>query len=255
MRRQDILIIAAAVVSGIIVFIIAANLLGNSAKQKFSFAIANKPIVQDTVITADDVTLSGPLSNVTQQQLDGLYLQPKDVVGFQAIEEIPKGEFIYRSKVKQPSLNPDGSTEVDIPAGKRTLTLSASEIENVPYDLKSGSFVDVIGNMATFDGGTEQQPIVRDVLVRYVMRNEQSAVDSVTLVLNPRATDAVVRASKRGKLRFSVRSDGTGDETIVSEYIGYIEIVKGVSKEKVSIDRSSYYQEDTAVDKVNPLRK
>lgn len=251
MRKQDILVLAIAGIAGVITFLFVVNYL-KQARPKYQFVIASRAIEKDMVIKAEDLRMSEPIASdqpLSPEQLSDLYTQLPDVVGMQALEVIPQGNVINRSKVKKSDIS-EKASELPVPPGKRVFNLSPNEIENLSQDITSGTFIDVIGNVATFDGKMELQPIVRDVQVRSIFTDEKTGeLKSITIILSPRATDAVAKAVKRGRIRLVVRSEGTGKEDIVSEYIGYIEIIKGVFKEKVSHNQSSYYEEKSVIDK------
>lgn len=259
MRKQDIITLAVALGVAVLAFVILLSILNKSSKPKYSFVVASHAIAKDAILVEEDVTMSPPIEQTpTQQQLDDLFLQKKDVIGQQALEDIPAGNLINRSKVKLPAQTTAGGESVEaipIPAGKRSLALSADELANFPEEIRVGSYVDVFGVVATADGKEDQQPIVLDVQVRSITRREDGEVKAASLILSSRATDAVTRATQSGPIRLVLREDGQGKEDIVSNAITFVEVIKGVSKERVALDRSNFYEEKTMAQKVMSSRE
>ena len=232
MPKRDVLIIIIAIVSGAFAFLLILGVMNGSSNSKMQFVVASQAIAKGQVIQINDLVLSRPM---VQKNASSLFLKTQDVVGNTALEAIPKDALIDRSQVTPVRQEaPVVEQELSLPLleGKRALTLTSKEVENVPDVLKAGNRVDIMGVAANYEGSREMQTIVSGVLVLSVEKKDGSEIKSFTVAMSPQAAVAVAKIMTNSKLTLAFRPD-TGSE-IVEELtmVGYTQIIRGVDKEK-----------------------
>ena len=199
------------------------NFLRESAKKPppsdlATVVVAKVDILPKTLITADMVQAS---------QIPAEYIQPgamrdlSKVVGVVAREAIVGGEQILERRLLA-SGKQAGFAGV-IPAGKRALTVSVSDVTGVAGLLKVGDSVDAI---VTFDqqaaGGHVSRLLLQNLLVLAVNRESEVPAErdakkdtakdagvvkltTVTLAVSPEEATKVTLSEEKGKLRFALR--------------------------------------------------
>lgn len=121
--------------------------------------------------------------------------------------------------------------DIPIPAGMRALTLSAKEIENLPSSAMTGSFVDILGMAPNYSGKMELQTIVRGAEV-ISMDKEEAASRKLTLAVTPVGAEVVTKALAQGKISLVLRPDGADRGVLQVNSVGFVEVIRGVQKEK-----------------------
>ena len=98
MIKRDFFVLVIAIVCGAAAFVLVLNFLREAGQPKRQFVIAAQAIPKDKVIGKQDIKLSKPIK---QAALEDLFLQMDDVIGSRALEDIPQGKLIPRSKVEK----------------------------------------------------------------------------------------------------------------------------------------------------------
>ena len=127
------------------------------------------------------------------------------------------------------------SQSLEIPADMRALTLSGKDVENFPSPLEVGNFVDIIGIAPNYANQMELQTIVRSSQVVKIDRGkegEQSAIHAITLTLSPVGAEVVTKAKSEGKVQLVLRPDGGDRDVLQLGSVGFVEVIKGVQKQK-----------------------
>lgn len=243
MLKKDGLIIAVAVISGFLAFILIVNFLQKSSVQKFRFVVALKDIKQGEKIDNDSVGLTDPMPNKNYSQF---FLQVEDVLRDTAIQDIKKGSLVSRSSV---SVEREASPKVEevkslpIPPGMRAMTLSSRDIERFPDGMKVGSYVDLLGLSLNSEGARDLQNLVKGAQVVSLGKDSDGEIGSFTLALSATGAIIVSKALTQGKLSIFIRPDGS-EQGEYQSGLGYVEIIRGIDKEK-SIKGSKNKSEPT----------
>lgn len=231
MIKRDAIILVLAILSGAAAFVMVFNFLNEAAQPKREFVLAKVAIAQGKEITREDLALSKPLKNTDAKNL---FLQLDDVVGRNALEEIPKGTLIDRSKLKlkEPPLPvlPKKSA-LPIPEGMRALTIGAGDIIGMPDLLEIGNYIDVLGTVLTSTGLRELKTILYGAQVISMEGGEGVPIRSITLAVNPNETPVLIESMGQGKIRVIVRPD-QGERYLYQSEIGSMEVIRGTSREK-----------------------
>ncbi len=251
MRRQDLVILVIAIVSALLAFVLIANYLKKAASPKLQVIVAAQLINRGHIIVPQDLALSKPMENLNANDF---FLQAADLLGMEALSAMTPGEPIYRSKVKYTQRNEAAKADPTFPIGEglRALTLRAEEVDNLPDYFKSGSYVDILGNITNNDNQVELQTIIRGAQVISVsrmmellakdknLRLEDLPIRSFTLALDPMGIEVVTKAMQKGKIRVIVRPDNQQNEVLKVEGVQYTEIIRGIEKEKVMRNENRY---------------
>ncbi len=233
MIRRDLVILAIAVVCGILAFVLIANIL-SKAKPRMRLVIAAETLAPGEEVTESSVTLSEAME---QKDYKEYFLQPEDVIGSEVLEDIQQGQLIRRAAVRR-SIAADSTTPVSqstplpVPANKKALDISADEIQTLPERLLIGSYVDVLGNFPIDEGASEYQTVARGAQVLFIEKDKDGEASSVTLALSPVGVDQVTKALAKGKVRLV----GSNASDVEAADAGFIEIIRGVEKQRVRRD-------------------
>ena len=218
--------------SGLAAFVLVFNFLREAAQPKREFVMAKVAIAQGKMITPDDLTLTKPLKNADAKNL---FLQLDDVVGRIAMEAIPKGAIIDRSKIKikeTPMPIPvNKKTPLPIPEGMRALTIGAGDIIGMPDLLEIGDYIDILGTILTSTGLRELKTILYGGQVISMEGGDGTMIRSITLAVNPNETPVLVDAMTQGKIRIIVRPD-QGERYLYQSEVGSMEVIRGTIREK-----------------------
>lgn len=216
-------LVGIALVLSLITAVLVYNFLKGSVQKPTATELgtvitAKADIPPKTKITAE---------MVQEKQMPGQYIQPgamrnlAKVVGVTTREAIVGGEQVLERRLLTAGKQA-GFTGV-IPAGKRALTVSVSDVTGVAGLLKAGDYVDLI---VTFDqqvvGGHVSQLLMQNLLVLAVNREsevpperepkKESTKDpgvvklaTVTVAVSPEEATRVTLGEEKGKLRFALR--------------------------------------------------
>jgi len=123
---------------------------------------------------------------------------------------------------------------ISIPNGMSLLVLSSNEIDNLPDLIVAGSYVDIIGIAPNYAEKMELQTIVRGAQVTKLEdKKEEPGVKSIMVALSPAGAEVVSKALTQGKLRLTLRPDNGEKGVLQNSSPGFIEVIRGVEKEKV----------------------
>jgi pilus assembly protein CpaB len=187
--------------------------------------------VVPAVVTVDDIPATAEITPAMLKVLEtpmtpllgrDSFQQVKDVVGRVAQTTIPRGS-IVREELLAPEGTPAGLM-VRIPKGYRAVSVKINEVSAVGYQLRPGTFVDVIAVMRV---GRANELVSRIILqqIKVVavgrMLSSQSddggkskAAQSVTLLVKDSDVPKLHLAQTEGKITLAMRSP---DDNIESE--------------------------------------
>ncbi len=236
--KRETMILFVAIISGIAAFGLIFNFLKEASKPATSFVLTSAEIKKGQILQEKDLTMSPLIKNLPPKTY---YDEIDDVVGKEAISDIPQGKLVPRSKVKTveaapppPPLPVPEPTAIEIPNAMRALTLTSEELENIPPFLKPGDYVDILANVV-FDGARKEKEqqirtIMNSILVVAVGKSEKGSVESVTIALMPAQVESLLTVSKLGRMRLVISSKPSGQSTWSST--GTIEVIRGIQREK-----------------------
>ncbi|MHC4445449.1 MAG: Flp pilus assembly protein CpaB [Planctomycetota bacterium] len=140
---------------------------------------------------------------------EGIFVDPKKVIGRVTAQYIPKGMPIL-SELLAPVGTPPGMV-ARIDKGARAVAVKIDEYAGVAGWLKSGCRVDVVVVLSGKTGGTISKVILQNVEVLAVGQEFQSPgtkaslTRSVTLLVSPKDVPKLHLAATRGKIRLALR--------------------------------------------------
>ena len=238
MQKRDSLVLIVAAVTGLFSFILIANYLKSTAGNKLQFVVVARPIAKGQSIVQEDVYLSKPMQNKTPE---ALYMHAEDVIGNIASQDMAKDSLVYRTQILPPETAPSKKTEaLPIPPGMSSMTLSASQIDGIPENIETGSYVDILGTITNPEGATNIQPVARGAQILSVQRANDSEVKSITIAVTSNGAIAVSKAMAHNPLGIVLRSGALGKGDNRSLELESIEIIRGIEKvrtAKVKQDR------------------
>lgn len=192
----------------------------------------------EKMVTAEDLVLSKPIKNADPKNF---FLQMDDVIGRAALEEIPRGVLIHRSKIKsmEPPPPPEDDTveALPIPEGMRALTIGSGDIVGMPDVLEIGNYVDVLGTVLASNGLRELKTLLYGAQVISIdggnetESGKKTPINSITLAVNPNETTVLIESMTQGKIRVIVRPD-QGERYLYESGVGSMEVIRGVSRER-----------------------
>ena len=140
------------------------------------------------------------------------------------------------TKPSIPAASPkEQPTSIPIPNGMSALGLSSSEIENIPDTLNAGNYVDILGIAPNYADKMELQTLIRGAqVIKVDARKEEPGVQSITVALTPVGAEVVSKALTQGKIRLTLRPDNEEKGVLQTGAPGFIEVIRGVEKEKVT---------------------
>jgi Flp pilus assembly protein CpaB len=229
MMKRDTVILCAAVACGAVAFALSARSL-ESSRSAQRYVAAAKALHKGQTVKESDVTMSRPMKNV---EPDSSFLQLHDVIGREAVEDVPAGNLIRRAQVAYVPAVTTATPELNgIPEGLRALVVPASGFEGLSDLVASGAYVDIMGEVPDAEDRPVMETIIRGARVLSVTRSKDGEIKSVTLALSPLGAELVTRATSKAKIRLLVRPDAVQREMIQSSGFGLTEIIRGVDKEK-----------------------
>ena len=229
MLKRDTIIMIAAVVCGILAFVLVANLLNKSAAPKQTFVVAARNIAMGQIISEEDLTMSAPMQSKVSNDL---FTQAQDALGNQVVEPISSGSLVHRSKMNRAYIQTSADPEsLPIPPGMRAMTIAAHEIDGIPKRLGVGTYLDILGMALNYEGVKELQTIIRAAPILSLEKTVDSEIRSITIAVSPLGAIVITKAMENGKVHLVVRSDG-GELGVAQGSVGFTEIIRGVEKEK-----------------------
>jgi Flp pilus assembly protein CpaB len=248
MPKRDLLIMVVAGISGIVIFMIMLGYLKNSRQSTVVQSIplvrcvaAAETILKDQTIKETSVVLSKPAQN---QNVSDYFVNVSDLIDYIAKEDIPKDSLIKRNSVAKPAPDipktPPKPQSLPVPAGLRSMTVKSDAIVNLPADLNLGAYVDFIGKALNADGQLETKTIASAVQIIGLNKMEGADIpESITVAARPRNVVELTKALGKGKLSLVNRPESATN----LGNLGYIEIIRGISKEK-SFQGQEYGQKE-----------
>lgn len=242
LSKKGLLAIAVLVslVTASMVYIFLQSATQKVAKiESESVVVAKINIPAKTRISVDMLQeTSVPLQYVQPGALKEL---PK-VVGSMTREDLIAGEQMVERRLWVPGAQ-SGFSGV-IPAGKRALTVAASEVTGVAGLVKAGDYVDVL---ITFDaqtvGDAVTQIAMQNIPVLSVNRDSLAGPDkeasrkepakeaalakvvNITLAVTPEDAARITMAEEKGKVRFALRPYATEKDTYLARPVSPADIV------------------------------
>ncbi|GEM_PF-3551156 len=229
--KRDTVILLVAVTSGAVAFLLTGNYLSAAAQPAHRFVTVVKPVSAGALIQDEDVAFSDPVKGSDSALY---FLDPQAVAGKEAVEALEKGTLVRRTQVRRPAaaaLAASRPESLPIPAGMRGMTLSSSDIDNVPDMVGVGDYLDVLGVASNVEGRTELQTIVRGSQVLNLKKAEDGSARAITIALTPEDSESVSKAMGQGRIRLVVRPD-KGDTRATAASLGFVEIIRGTNRER-----------------------
>lgn len=192
--------------------------LNTIQKAKASARVEIVPVVvavDDIPATAkiDQTMLKTVQTPVTPLLGRDSYREVKEVVGRVPVTTIPRGA-VVREELLAPEGTPAGLT-VRIPKGYRAVSLKINEVSGVAYQIRPGSFVDVI---AVMKSGRRREMVSRIILQRVEVvavgrmlstgtdpGGKSRAAKSVTLLVRDSDVPTLHLAQTNGKVTLAMR--------------------------------------------------
>lgn len=238
--RKDKIILIVAVLTAVLSFLFIYKFLKDSSKAKLRYVIAKSAITNNQTISEKQLAYSLP-SGVAQDDSD-LFVQMADVVGKVALRDIPSGDYVLRSAVKEKELPKavEGPKRylthetIPIPEGMEGLSVKASDIQNLPSDLSPGAFVDILANIPDYAGKKELVTIIHSaqiVSLEVEKLDDLSTIASVRFALLPRETKATLAGLAQGKLQIVLLS-GKGKKPWTGPTVGEMEVIRANNQQK-----------------------
>jgi pilus assembly protein CpaB len=207
----------AAVLAGIVTFVVFKKLRANVARQQLTQIVAAvNDLPVGATLTAKDVALVDWPSNMP---LAGSFSKAEAVVGKPLIHSIGAKQPIF-----QRDLGIEGSgigLSAKIPPGMRATAVKSNEIVGVAGFLYPGSHVDVLATYVVPDHpGSITQTVLQDVEVLAAgqtiepdPQGKPQEVNVVTLLLAPEDSQKVQLAGNQGSIQFVLRN-GTDSKSV-----------------------------------------
>ncbi len=227
--KRDQLILIAAVVTGVIAFMMILNYLNVASQPKFTYVIASTDIKKGQKITNDNLTYSQPM--LAKKDADYLYVQLQDVVGCTAKEDIRKGDFVWRPNVQKEEIEDPSKQSYAIPEGMGALTVFAKDIIDIPEGLKPGSYVNIMGLVPDYTGQLQHVTLIYSSQIVSMNRTNTGSLISLQIALTPKETETLTGALGRGQLRFVLLAKKGNKQTFLPSF-GQIEIIRATSQQK-----------------------
>ena len=233
--KRDSLVLAIAILCGLAAFGLIYNFLKSASVPATEYVMTTNEFKKGKVLTDADLTISPPFKNLPSANY---FTQMYEVIGMELQEDAPKNKLINRSMVKKVEIKipekivaeNNEAKSLPVPAGMRALTLGLSELENPPYDLISGSYVDVLGSTVLGSNQREVRTLVYGLSVLNVERDEKTRqIQQVTVAVPPTQIESIVNASKAAKIRLVITTQPASSDMV---YSGSVEIIRGVQRER-----------------------
>lgn len=229
--KKEHIVFAIAIGSGLMATLLVFNFLKSARQIQGRFVIAEAAIQKGQVIQDPDVGLSKIMK---KSDTKNLFAETQDVVGQKALQDIPAGSLVYRSKVTRPG--PEQAPQkkaLPIPNGMRALTISREDISNVPDLLDIGSYVDIVGQTIAVNGEKEMHTIIGSRQVISLSPLDGSPIQSITVAVTPTEAEKTLEAASMKKLQLLVRQEQATEQWTFEASGGSIEVIRGVQKEGV----------------------
>ena len=229
--KNEYAVFAIAIGSGLLATLLVFNFLKSARQIQGRFVIAEAVISKGQVIQDSDVGLSKILK---KSDTKNLFAETQDVVGQAALQDIPVGSLIYRSKVTRPAADQAPQKKaLPIPNGMRALTISKDDLTNVPDLLDVGSYVDIVGQTTGMTGEKEMRTIIGSRQIISVSPLDGSPIQTITVAVTPTEAEAALEAASMKKLQLLVRQEQASEQWTFEASGGSIEVIRGVQKEGV----------------------
>jgi len=214
---------------------IAATFLINiyvkqQAQQAKYQAVTNQKNMSSVVIAVQDIPAGTTLkeSMLTEETVPKNILQPRvatsidRVVGQIAVVPISRGEQVLLNKITLSGQA--GSLSMQVPVGKRAITVTVDNINAVGGMIRPGDHVDVVGvvPIPAVDASGKQvtqaatMPLFQDVLVLAIggeysrasagKKEATGPSSQITFALSPQEANLITFVSEQGKIRLVLRS-------------------------------------------------
>lgn len=243
--KRDTFVLFVALGCGILAFGLIFNFLKQAAKPKNQFVMTVTNIPKGKIFSQEDLAISEPLKDIPADQY---FTQFSDVVGMEAVEDLPQNKLINRTNIKKPpppkKVEPSPSpspkdkeavretpkmVSLPMPPGKKGLNLTPQELGTIPTLLKPGDYVDILGDIMI---GAKSQKEVRTIATGALILSVQGTekkIDSVNLALSPHQVETLLNVSREGKMRLILSSENDMD---AAPSVTAIEIIRGIQREK-----------------------
>ena len=217
--KRVIIVIAFAVLFGLVAAILAGRYLSNLEGRGNKIVVAKVNIPLGTMITVEQLTVQQLPREATPE---GTFISPEKLVGRVSIINIGAREPITELKLA-PSGSEAGLTSV-IAEGFRAITVKVDEVVGVAGLLLPGAWVDVVAVVTPHEQSSDQGPTSKIVLQHIkVLATDQNiekqkkdsgvlAIKAVTLQVMPEQAEKLALAAAEGKLQLVMRNSVDKDD-------------------------------------------
>lgn len=217
--KRLIIVIACAVVFGLVAAILAGRYLSNVEGRSNKIVVAKVNIPLSTMIRAEQVTIQQLPREATP---DGAFTAPEKLIGRVSITNIGAREPLTELKLA-PAGSEAGLTGV-ISEGFRAITVKVDEVVGVAGLLQPGAWVDVVAVVSPQEQSSGQGPTSKIVLQHIkVLATDQNidtekkdakilSAKAVTLQVLPEQAEKLALAQAEGKLQLVMRNSVDKDD-------------------------------------------
>lgn len=222
-NKRFVLILAAAVGSGLLAGFIALNYLGRSAApayaaeaKKGQLAVAARDLPLGALLRVEDVKLVEWGSSSIPA---GYATSAAELVGRGLISAVRANEPLLSSKLA--SKEEGGGLPILIPEGMRALSVRVDEVVGVAGFVLPGSRVDVLVTLDrdAAEGGSITRVILQNVqtlaagqTVQRDMEGKPQTVAVITLLVSPEQAEQLTLAANQGRIQLALRNTLDGGE-------------------------------------------
>jgi pilus assembly protein CpaB len=220
MRRNNLVVLFLAILTGSIAAMLARSWLQNYARASLggeaigTIVVAAQPLPFGTIITADNVT---EIPWAARLLPEGAFASKEDLLKYGrrvVLSKLDRGEPVLGSKITEPGQR--GSLSALLEEGKRAVTVRVDDVRGVAGFILPGDFVDVV--LIGEDPGSQREGY-SDILLHHVkvlaidqLVNERqdhpTVAKAVTVEVSPEQAQKLLLASNIGKLSLILRQPG-----------------------------------------------
>lgn len=222
MGRQQLLVLAIAIISALLGTAFLSGQLGGS-KQIHGVAIAQTDIEPHTFIVQNQVT-GGIADGKTFQP--GILFRPDQVIGRIPRAKISKGQPITAAMLYSGT----AGLEHVIPVGFRAMSLPVRQAERELKLFNPGGHIDIIATVRGGKGFSRTGTILENILLlaKEVEAGKRGSEISFIVAVDPKGAEKLSLALKEGELRVVLRKN-EDDSIIDSPGISVNDLIKGMA--------------------------
>lgn len=224
--KRFIIVIAFAVIFGLVAAILAGRYLSNVEGRSNRIVVAKVDIPLSTMITAEQLTLQQLPREATPE---GTFTDPQKLIGRVSVNNIGAREPLTELKLA-PAGSDAGLTGV-IAEGFRAITVKVDDVVGLAGLVQPGSWVDIVAVVSPQEQSSDQGPTSKIVLqhIRVLATNQDieqdteqeqkarkgsklAAIKAVTVQVLPEQAEKLALAQAEGKLQLVMRNSVDKDD-------------------------------------------